>query len=154
MLCNCLNSFGQRHSSTVNALVKRGPVSWVAPASVAFAAVVLFHCCTPRMAAVCSHVSNTAGACPACRLTRLLADSDYSAADVESQLAAAVAFFQHQPDALDETLFDCLGPIVNCARLSTTVSRMVEAYLQLVVEHCSGREVLTLLMAILDAEMM
>lgn len=107
------------------------------------------------MAAVCSHVS-TAGACPACRLTRLLcaADSEYSAADVESQLAAAVAFFQHRPDALDETLFDCLGPIVNCARLSTTVICMVEAYLQLVVEHCSGREVLTLLMAILDAEMM
>ena len=63
-------------------------------------------------------------------------------------LAEAVFTFETDSQALDRTLFDVFGTVVQCA--SCQCHSLVQLYLQLVTDHCSGREVMTLLMATLD----
>ncbi|KAL0029559.1 hypothetical protein WJX79_004304 [Trebouxia sp. C0005] len=65
-------------------------------------------------------------------------------------LGNAMIELQTDHAALDHTLFDIFGSIVRCADLSGPVESLVQAYLQLVLEKCAGREVLTLLMSTLD----
>ena len=73
---------------------------------------------------------------------------------MECELANAVALFRAQPEAVDDTLFESFGPVMDCAGVSSASSQLVAEYLQLVSEHCSGREVLTMLMAMLDTAAM
>lgn len=58
---------------------------------------------------------------------------------------------QSDHDALDVSLFDIFGSVVRCADLPGPNCSLVQAYLQLVLENCTGREVLTVLMSALDA---
>ena len=64
-------------------------------------------------------------------------------------LAEAMLTFEKDSLALDRTLFDVFGTVVQCA--SCQCHSLVQLYLQLVTGHCSGREVITLLMATLDS---
>lgn len=63
-------------------------------------------------------------------------------------LSNAVLAFETDPEALDRTLFDVFGTVVHFA--SSECCNLVQRYLQLVSDHCSGREVMTLLMSSLD----
>lgn len=63
-------------------------------------------------------------------------------------LSNAVLAFETDPEALDRTLFDVFGTVVHCA--SSECCNLVQRYLQLVSDHCSSREVMTLLMSSLD----
>ena len=65
-------------------------------------------------------------------------------------LGDAMMELQTDHAALDHTLFDVFGTIVRCADLSGPIESLIQAYLQLVSEKCTGREVLTLLMSTLD----
>ncbi|KAL0053374.1 hypothetical protein WJX82_004863 [Trebouxia sp. C0006] len=65
-------------------------------------------------------------------------------------LGNAMIELQTDHAALDHTLFDVFGTIVRCADLSGPIGSLIQAYLQLVLEKCTGREVLTLLMSTLD----
>lgn len=64
-------------------------------------------------------------------------------------LTSAMLAFDADRQALDATLFDIFGTVVQCAS-SAQCHSLVQLYLQLVSDHCSGREVLTLLMSALD----
>lgn len=64
-------------------------------------------------------------------------------------LTNAILAFDADREALDSTLFDIFGTVVQCAR-SAQCHSLVQQYLQLVSDNCSGREVLTLLMSALD----
>lgn len=105
------------------------------------------------MTAPAVHISGSDCACPACCLTqaRLTTHSDRDLDSLAIQLRNALVLFRGQPEALDETLFDCFAPIVEFANLSQPISKLVDDYIHLVLAHCSGREILTLLMATLDA---
>ena len=63
-------------------------------------------------------------------------------------LAEAVSAFETNHEALNRALFDVFGSVVQCASLQCY--SLVQLYLQLVVDHCPGREVMTLIMATLD----
>ena len=64
-------------------------------------------------------------------------------------LTKAMVAFEADREALDTTLFDIFGTVVQCASSALCCS-LVQLYLQLVSDHCSSREVLTLLMSSLD----
>lgn len=64
-------------------------------------------------------------------------------------LTNAMLAFEADSEALDTTLFDVFGMVVHCASSAQCCS-LVQLYLQLVSDHCSSREVLTLLTASLD----
>lgn len=106
------------------------------------------------MSATASHVPEVDCTCPICQLVQTLsaAQSSLSPDATQNQLESAVSLFRKQPDILDGTMFDSLAPIVDCANVSSSCSQLVADYLQLVIKHCSGREVLTILMATLDAK--
>lgn len=105
------------------------------------------------MGAPAVHRSGSDCACPACCLTqaRPLAHNDQDLESLATQFQNALMSFREQPEALDETLFDCFARIVELANLSQSTSKLVDEYIHLVLGHCSGREILTLLMATLDA---
>ncbi len=86
------------------------------------------------------------------RLTESLdaAQRDTDAAQCQELLIDALNAFRSNHLALDTTLFELFGPVAACADLSDTCSSLTQAYLQLMSDHCSGREVLTLLMSTLD----
>lgn len=65
-------------------------------------------------------------------------------------LTKAMLAFEADREALDTTLFDMFGTVVQCANTAQCCS-LVQLYLQLVSDHCSSREVLTLLMSSLDS---
>ena len=102
------------------------------------------------MAVLQQHVTGRDCSCSVCSLTRRHLDGEVG----DSDLANAVALFRAQPEALDGTLFDSFGAVLDCAGVSTASRQLVAEYLQLVVQHCSGREVLTMLMAVLDSAAM
>lgn len=90
--------------------------------------------------------------CSACQLHQLATfPGGQDSAQCQTWLSAAIRFYEKHLGVLDQTLFEAFGPAVSCANLSPACNVLVEEYLQLVVEHCSGREVLTMLMALLDA---
>lgn len=64
-------------------------------------------------------------------------------------LTSAMLAFEADREALDRTLFDIFGIVVQCA--GSQCCSLVQLYLQLVSDHCSGREVMTLLMSSLDS---
>jgi len=88
-------------------------------------------------------------------IQRLIDNLDSAQRDPNSErcqelLGNAMIELQTDSTALDHTLFDIFGSIVRCADLSGPIESLVQAYLQLVLEKCAGREVLTLLMSTLD----
>ena len=85
------------------------------------------------------------------RLTASLdsAQRDSNTDRCQELLGNAMIELQTDHAALDHTLFDVFGSIVRCADLSGPIESLVQAYLQLVLEKCAGREVLTLLMSTL-----
>jgi len=88
-------------------------------------------------------------------IQRLIDNLDSAQRDPNSErcqelLGNAMIELQTDSTALDHTLFDIFGSIVRCADLSGPIESLVQAYLQLVLENCAGREVLTLLMSALD----
>ena len=91
---------------------------------------------------------------PAVAITRLTSEL-YTAQRKEDWhlckniLTNAMLAFEADREALDTTLFDIFGTVVQCASSAQCCS-LVQLYLQLVSDHCSSREVLTLLMSSLD----
>ena len=91
---------------------------------------------------------------PAVAITRLTTEL-YTAQRKENWplckeiLTNAMLVFEADREALDLTLFDVFGTVVQCATSAQCCS-LVQLYLQLVSDHCSSKEVLTLLMSSLD----
>ena len=89
------------------------------------------------------------------RLTERLdtAERDSDSQQCQGLIADALPALRSDHKILDSTLFELFGPVVQCADLSSECSSLVQAYLQLVSDVCSGREVLTLLMSSLDCRL-
>ena len=89
---------------------------------------------------------------PADPIDRLLVEVDSARRDGDCRkcqriLANLIGAFEQDHAALDRTLFDSFGKVVQCADIAYS---LVQLYLQLVTEYCSSREVMTLLMSSLD----
>lgn len=93
-------------------------------------------------------------ALPAAAIARLMheletAQRDKSFSSCQQILTDILSGFDADHEALDRSLFDVFGTVVSC--VSCQCFNLVQQYLVLVADHCSGREVMTVLMSRIDA---
>ena len=69
----------------------------------------------------------------------------------ERLLRNALVALRADPESVDNSVFEMLGPIVGCAGVSSICNELAREYLQMVTKFCSGREVLTVVMAQVDS---
>ena len=91
---------------------------------------------------------------PAVAITRVTTELDKAQRNEDWRLCTeiltdAMLAFKADLEALDTTIFDVFGTVVQCSSSAQCCS-LVQLYLQLVSDHCSSTEVLTLLMSSLD----